>query len=49
MLSILEFLGLAPAAMDSGMRRRNRKPLRDLLLNHDELERHCRKNGIPFD
>jgi hypothetical protein len=49
MLSILEFLGLAPAAMDSGMRPLNRKPLRDLLLNHDELEGHCRKNGIPFE
>lgn len=46
---ILEFLGLPPAEMGSSVRRLNAKPLRELLQNHDELEEHCRKNGIPFE
>ncbi len=48
LLAILEFLGLAPAEMDSSVRQLNGKPLRDLILNHDELEKHCQNNGIPF-
>lgn len=49
MLAILELLGLPPAAMDSSVRRLNGKPLRELLLNHDEIEEYCRNNAIPFE
>jgi hypothetical protein len=31
------------------VRRLNGRPLRELLLNHDELEEHCRHHGIPFE
>lgn len=46
---ILEFLGLPPVAMESSVRQLNAKSLRELLLNHDDLEQHCRKNGIRFE